>query len=312
MSLPLCPSLAALLLCVRERKRSAPARRSCPPTFAVQLSMLARYRCLRSALGWALLAQNAPTRAAPAHGTPHDVSNHAHAGASTHLNMASSPPPSPPVHGSHTSGHESSVHAHSIPKNASARAAHVGSLGTHLGSHVRQAQPPVQPPPPQMPLYVDLNATEQSMPSYAYEDAESDDAADEPSLDGEANKQAIEHQLWLELDIDANRDEPLLKLTVILATVAVVFALLRAHCWTHHSHMAIATADVDGSLSPRLRADSVAELSCAPPDCALSSAHLRSRVASNDSPNAAGTFGHRQWSLSQLDVFSTLASRLEL
>ena len=58
--------------------------------------------------------------------------------------------------------------------------------------------------------------------------------------------------LWTELDIDEDRDEPVLKVTVVLFTICVLTAAVRYHCC--RKYRAVSTGD-PSSLSPRRRTE---------------------------------------------------------
>ena len=116
----------------------------------------------------------------------------------------------------------------------------------------------------------------------------------------DVDKDHLEKDLWRELDIDEDRDVPVLKVTVIIITVAAITAFVRAHVCRQYRAV---PANADGSLSPRRFAD--AELQFAP-DFVLPGQH--SPRGGLQSPPRRRT-QDEGWSL---DVFSNIASRLAL
>ena len=71
-----------------------------------------------------------------------------------------------------------------------------------------------------------LSAVDDS--SYAYED--SNTLEDDKVLVDVADREHMEKDLWTELDIDEDRDEPIFKVVVLLITVGVAAWFVRTHC----------------------------------------------------------------------------------
>ena len=134
--------------------------------------------------------------------------------------------------------------------------------------------------------------------SYAYEDD-----PDANAVDDEANedKEHMEKDLWTELDIDEDRDEPVLKVTVVVLTLGVLIAGVRFHCCRRYRAL---PRESDGSLSPRRRSEGEMHFA---PDFAL---------APQSSPNGRrGTRDSRSDPEAQgfsLDIFAKLARDLAL
>ena len=72
------------------------------------------------------------------------------------------------------------------------------------------------------------NSTDLFTLSYYDEDDVVADDTDEPSED--EPKDEMEAELWGELDIDDNRDEPILKTVVLVIGIVMVYGLWRMHC----------------------------------------------------------------------------------
>ena len=163
-------------------------------------------------------------------------------------------------------------------------------------SHYPPVPPPTQPAQPATPQ----NSTggEAAAASYAYEDDVEAGENEQEAVEG-TDKDDMEQDLWTELDIDEDRDEPILKVTVVLLTIAVVVAGVRTHCCGQYRA-------IPSDLSPRTRAQQ--ELAFAPD------------FGTMMPPPQAGSPGHQirhgrgsseggGWSF---DVFSMMASSLKL
>ena len=196
--------------------------------------------------------------------------------------------------------HDPSAHntAHSHVHNEAQQPQQSQPSQQHAGhrAHTPHAPPPspqplpLQPPPPRPPVARNASDTV----SYAYEDEDDDDSPSDASSDDTEvlDKVDMEEDLWKELDIDEDRDEPILKVTVVLLTAIVVVAGVRKHCC--HRYRAVPSDE----RSPRQRADD--ELAFAP-DFVLPGRPARFSRRSNDAEEG--------WSL---DVFSVLARKLQL
>jgi hypothetical protein len=100
----------------------------------------------------------------------------------------------------------------------------------------------------------------------------------------------IEQDLWTELDIDEDRDEPIFKIVVLLVTAGVVVAGIRAHCCTGYKQVP-AEHDRDSEL--------------ARPNWPDLPTAMRPPRLSRDSRERSDS----GWSF---DIFSTIATRLDL
>ena len=152
------------------------------------------------------------------------------------------------AHGGHvgTSGAHSSTAAHAMVHSSSGGGSihhnHHGSTPTLPPAlATRPSPPPAMAVPANVsgrPLMV--NASEPG----AIRDGATVELGDEDDVYGEADdaiggddedpnaedKNTMESELWIELDIDDGRDEPVLKAVVVFATLGMVYALWRAHC----------------------------------------------------------------------------------
>jgi hypothetical protein len=151
-------------------------------------------------------------------------------------------------------------------------------------THVSPAPPPLIPTNGSSPMVV----------FGTYDDPPDDGEDDEPIT---RDKEHLELDLWKELDIDEDRDEPILKVVVLSLALAAIFAFCRAHCC--HRYQSLPSND---SLSPRRQAE--IDLAFAP--------DFPARHAGQSPPRRF--FRRRdskdeEWSL---DIFAEISRRLQL
>ena len=166
------------------------------------------------------------------------------------------------------------------------------SHASHHGWHHAPVPSPGLPPPSASPPAPNATA---SAESYAYDDDDDDDDDGSTTNDDEVEtKEDMENDLWKELDIDEDRDEPILKVTVVLFTVGVFVVGVRHHCCQRYKA-------VPSDSAAARRAEVERELAFAP------DFQLPGRPARFSRRSSAGD--DEGWSL---DIFATIARKLQL
>ena len=215
----------------------------------------------------------------------------------------------PAVHHQHT---DAAPQHDTPPTSDTTAAAHVPTHHQHAvepqqhahASSGRAHPMPNAPPSPSLPRS-HVAGSNDSLPtagsSYAYDDDRDDGAAPELVL---TDYEHMEKDLWTELDIDEDRDEPILKVTVVVLTIGVIAWCCRTHCCSKYRQV---PGNSDGQLSPRIRATEPTEADLAfAPDFVIPNGRSprRSRIFSRESRGDDEGF--------TLDIFSIISSRLAL